>query len=116
MHSKKNCKKTYIWELQRLFVQWYNLLKTQQRFKSDYHEVHTEEVNKIALTSNDDKILQTLDNTTTYPHGTNASKVRENEMMMLRDLFVENYADLLYYDEIVLQPQQRIKGVNRTSR
>ena len=115
MHSKKNCKKTYIWELQRLFVQWYNLLKTQQRFKSDYHEEHTEEVNKIALTSNDDKILQTLDNTATYPHGTNASKVRESEMM-LRDLFVENYADLLYYDEIVLQPQQRIKGINRTSR
>ena len=77
--------------------------------------MHTEEVTKIALTSNDDKILQTLDNTATYPHGTNASKVRESEMM-LRDLFVENYADLLYYDEIVLQPQQRIKGVNRTSR
>ena len=77
--------------------------------------MHTEEVNKIALTSNDDKILQTLDNTATYPHGTNASKVQESEMM-LRDLFVENYADLLYYDEIILQPQQRIKGVNRTSR
>ena len=29
------------------------ILKSQQRFKSDYHNVDTEEVNKIALTSND---------------------------------------------------------------
>ena len=36
------------------------ILRSQQRFKSDYHEVYTEEVNKIALSSNDDKRLQTL--------------------------------------------------------
>ena len=29
------------------------ILKSQQRFKSDYHNVDTEEVNKIALSSND---------------------------------------------------------------
>ena len=32
-------------------------LKSQQRFKSDHHKVYIEEVNKIALSSNDDKIL-----------------------------------------------------------
>ena len=31
------------------------ILKSQQRFKSDHHKVYTEEVNKIALSSNDDK-------------------------------------------------------------
>ena len=31
------------------------ILKSQQRFKSDYHNVYTEQVNKIALSSNDDK-------------------------------------------------------------
>ena len=31
------------------------ILKSQQRFKSNYHEVYTEEVNKIAVSSNDDK-------------------------------------------------------------
>ena len=36
------------------------ILKSQRRFKSDYHEVYTDEVNKITLSSNDDKILQTL--------------------------------------------------------
>ena len=32
-------------------------LKSQQRFKSEKHDVYTEEVDKIALSSNDDKIL-----------------------------------------------------------
>ena len=33
------------------------ILKSQLRFKSDHHNVYTEEVNKIALNSNDDKRL-----------------------------------------------------------
>ena len=41
------------------------ILKSQQRFKSDHHKVYTEEVNKIALSSNDDKRLQTFDRITT---------------------------------------------------
>ena len=60
-------------------------LKSQQRFRSDYHKAYTEEVNKIALTSNDDKRLQMLDQVTKYPHGTNAFKVCESEMMTMRD-------------------------------
>ena len=31
------------------------MLKTQQRFKSEKHNVFTEEINKIALNSNDYK-------------------------------------------------------------
>ena len=30
------------------------ILRSQQRFRSDHHRVFTEEVNKIALSSNDD--------------------------------------------------------------
>ena len=56
------------------------LLKSQQRFRSDHHKVYTEEVNKIALSSNDDKRIQTFDKVTTYPYGTNAFMVCENEM------------------------------------
>ena len=33
------------------------ILKSQQRFKSDHHNVYIEEINKIALSSNDDKRL-----------------------------------------------------------
>ena len=43
------------------------ILKPQQRFKSYHHKVYTEEVNKIALSSNDNKRLQTFDRVTTYP-------------------------------------------------
>ena len=42
------------------------ILKSQQRFKSERHDVCTEEVNKIALSSNDDKRLKTFDRITSY--------------------------------------------------
>ena len=48
------------------------ILKSQQRFRSDHHNVCTEEVNKIALSSNDDKRPQTFDKVITYPYGINA--------------------------------------------
>ena len=42
-----------------------SILKSQQRFKSDYHDVYTEKINKIALSNDDDKRLQTFDKITT---------------------------------------------------
>ena len=41
------------------------VLKSQQRFKSERHDVYTENINKIALSSNDDKRLPTFDKITT---------------------------------------------------
>ena len=55
--------------------------KLQQKFESDYHEVYTEEVNKTALSSGDDKRLQAFDRFTTFSNKTNAFKVCENEML-----------------------------------
>ena len=40
------------------------VIKSQHRFRSDHHKVYTEEVNKIALSSND-KGIQTFDRITT---------------------------------------------------
>ena len=57
------------------------IIRSQQRFRSYNHKVYTEEVNKIALSSNDDKRLQTFYGITTYPYGTNAFKVCESEML-----------------------------------
>ena len=51
--------------------------RSQERFKSYYHDVYTEEVNKIALSSNDDKRLQTFDRVTTYPYGTNEMMIQQ---------------------------------------
>ena len=60
------------------------VVKSQQRFRSDHHSVYTEEINKIALSSNDDKRMQTFDKVTTYPFGINAFMVCEGEMLSLR--------------------------------
>ena len=57
------------------------ILKSQQRFKSERHNVYTEDVNKIALSSNDDKRLQTYDRITSYPYGTSAGKVCKTEIL-----------------------------------
>ena len=57
------------------------VLKSQQGFKSERHDVYSEEVNKAALSSNDDKRLQTFDRITTYPYGTSAGKVCKTELL-----------------------------------
>ena len=57
------------------------ILQSQLRFKSDHHDVYTEEVNKIVLSSNDDKRLQKFDRVTTYPYRTNVFKACECEML-----------------------------------
>ena len=79
------------------------ILKSQQRFKNDHHKVYTEEVNEIALSSDDDKRLQTFNYRVTYPYGTPAVKVCENEMMVVRYFFVKKYVDCPFYGEIVLK-------------
>ena len=45
------------------------VLKSQQRFKSENHEVYTENINKIALICDDDKRIVTSDRITSYPYG-----------------------------------------------
>ena len=60
------------------------ILRSQLRFKSDLHNVYTEEVNKIVLNSNDDKRLQAFDRVTTYSYGANPLRVCESEMMVVK--------------------------------
>ena len=76
-----------------LFSEFKIILKSQQRFKNDHHKVYTEEIKKIALSSNDDKRLQTSDRIKTYPHGTNAFKVCESEMLEVK---LQNKNDQLW--------------------
>ena len=45
------------------------ILKSQQRFKSKEQNVYTENISKIALSSNDDKRLISSDKITSYPYG-----------------------------------------------
>ena len=58
------------------------ITKSQQRFRSNHHRVYMEEGNKIALSSNDNKRLQTYDRITTYPCITPAIKVCELDILL----------------------------------
>ena len=58
------------------------ILRCQQRFKSDGHDVYTEEINKIALSYNDDKGLIAFHITiTTYPYGISAGILCKQELL-----------------------------------
>ena len=57
------------------------ILKPQQRFKSELHNVHTEEINKIALSSSDNKRLQMFDRSTSYIYSANVGKVCKTEIL-----------------------------------
>ena len=45
------------------------ILKSQQRFISNKHDVYTEDVNKIALINDDDKRIVSPDKISSYPYG-----------------------------------------------
>ena len=85
--------------------------KSQQRFKCDYHEVYTKEVNKIALISNGDKRLQTFDKVITYPYGTNEIGAWESKMMTVRKIFAKNYADCPFYYEAISIRNKNIQSM-----
>ena len=51
------------------------ILKSQQRFISKKHNVYTENINKIALSNNDDKRIVSSDKITSYPYGSKGKKM-----------------------------------------
>ena len=57
------------------------VLQLQQRFKSETHKVYTKEINKIALSNNDDKRMKTFENITSYPYGTSAGNVCKTKLL-----------------------------------
>ena len=54
-----------------------SIVETQQRLKSEIH--NEEEINKIFLSSNDHKRMQTIDLIETYEYGTSKDLVNETE-------------------------------------
>ena len=55
------------------------ILKTQQRLKSKMHNVFTEEINEIALSSNYAKRMQSIDSIETHAYGTSKDLVSQKE-------------------------------------
>ena len=52
-----------------MFIKDEVILKSQQIFISKNHDVYTENINKIALSNNDDKRIVSSDKITSYPYG-----------------------------------------------
>ena len=88
-----------------------------KRFRSDHHKVYTEEVNKVALSSNDDKRIQTFDKVTTYSYGTNVFKVCESEMLLKKNKViygeVKHNKDKLKMDDYLSALMDRSKNFRR---
>ena len=56
-------------------------LKAQQRFKSERHNIFTENINKIALSSNDDKRMQSIDLAKTRAYGMSKNLVSDKKRL-----------------------------------
>ena len=67
-----------------------SILKIQQRFKSERHNVFTEDITKIALSSNDDKRMQSVDSIETYAYGKIKDLVSEKEEIKYRNIINQN--------------------------
>ena len=68
------------------FVKNKLILKTQQIFKSERHNVFAEVINKIALSSNDDKRMQSINSLETYAYGTSKDLIRKEEKIKCKSI------------------------------
>ena len=79
--------------------------------------MYTEEVNKITLSSNDDKRIQTFDKITTYLYGTNAFMVCKNEMLLKKNKVMRDHLkhnkDKLKMDDYLSALMDRSKKLRR---
>ena len=62
----------------------------QLTFKGENHNVFTEENNKIALSSNDDKRMQAIDSVEMYVYGMNKELVWKKEKLK-RNSMIKQY-------------------------
>ena len=92
--------------------------KSQFTFRSDHHNVHTEKINKITLSSNDDKRIQTNNKITTYPYGyfDNNEIVdnKENNTKSVQDILREEAKTLRNNSKILKEEVKNIIKENNT--
>ena len=61
-------------------------MKIQQRFKSEWHNDFTEEINKIVSSSNEDERMQLIDAIETYAYGTRKDLVNDKEKIKCNNI------------------------------
>ena len=78
-----------------------NVIKSQFNSRSRCHDVYTEKINKIALSSNDDKRVQCSDKITTYPYGYYDTSVITEDTNDNSEITEDPTANVKYIDDIV---------------
>ena len=68
------------------------MLNRQQKFKIERHNSFTEEINKIALSSNGDKRTHSINSIETYAYGTSNDLVSEKEEIKCNNI-IKRYSD-----------------------
>ena len=81
-----------------------NIKRSQFTFTSDHRNVYTEKINKIALSSNDDKEIQTNDKITTYPYG----YFDNNEIVDIKENNTKSVLDILREEAKALRNNSKI--------
>ena len=81
-----------------------NIKRSQFTFGSDHHNVYTENINKIALSSNDDKRIQSNDKITTYPYG----YFDNNEIVDIKEDNTKSAMDILREEAKTLRNNSKI--------
>ena len=81
-----------------------NIKRSQFTFRTDHHNVYTERINKIALSSNDDKRIQSNDKITTYPYG----YFDNNEIVDIKEDNTKSAMDILREEAKTLRNNSKI--------
>ena len=76
------------------------MLKTQQRFKCERHILFTEEINKIALSSNDVTRMQWIFSIETYAYGTNKGLVTQKEEAKYKNM-TKQCKKMINFDDVI---------------
>ena len=74
-------------------------MKTQQIFERERLNVFTEAVNKICLSSNDDKRMQSIDSTETYSCGSSKDLVSKKEEIKCSNI-IDRYKKKINFDDV----------------
>ena len=81
-----------------------NIKRSQFTFRSDRHNAYTKKINKIALSFNDDKRIQSNDKITTYPYG----YFDNNEIVDIKEDNTKSAMDILREEAKALRNNSKI--------